>query len=99
MPPRHKQPSAAFVRRLSRVRILLCDVDGVLTDGAVVLGDGKEYKRFNIQDGLGMLLLMHHKIKVGWLSNRASSATEQRAAELQVPHLVQGTINKVSTLR
>ena len=95
MRSRTRNASAGFLRRLRRVSLLLCDVDGVLTDGSVILGSGKEYKVFNIHDGLGMILLMRIGIKVGWLSNRASQATAQRAAELRVPHLVQGRINKV----
>ena len=93
----HK-PSSAFLRRLRRVKLLLCDVDGVLTDGTVLLGDGKEYKAFNIQDGLGMILLMRHGIKVGWISNRPSAVTEQRASELHITHLVQGKMNKVEAV-
>lgn len=95
MATRHKKAPAGFLRRLRRVKLLLCDVDGVLTDGTVLLGDGKEYKAFNIQDGLGMILLMRSGIKVGWVSNRASPVTEQRATELHISHLAQGKMNKV----
>ena len=89
------RPSTAFLRRLRHVKLFLCDVDGVLTNGTVLLGAGKEYKAFNIQDGLGMILLMRNGINVGWISNRASTVTRQRATELRITHLVQGKMNKV----
>jgi len=73
----------------------LCDVDGVLTNGTVTLGEGKEYKTFNIQDGLGMLLLKRNGIKVGWISNRLSSVTQQRAEELKIDFLHQPKGSKV----
>ena len=82
--------------KMARVKLFLCDVDGVLTDGTVLLGDGKEYKAFNIQDGLGMLLLKRHGIQVGWISNRPSAVTQQRAAELKIDFLHQDKATKVS---
>ena len=92
------KPSASFLRRLRRVKLFLCDVDGVLTNGTVLLGDDKEYKSFHIQDGLGMILLMRSGIKVGWISNRPSAVTQQRATELKITHLVQGKMNKVEAV-
>ena len=81
--------------RLSRVKLFLCDVDGVLTDGTVMMGDGKEFKSFHIQDGLGLRLLQHQGIKVGWVSNRPSEATRQRAEDLKVDYLFQGKGTKL----
>ena len=81
---------------LKRVRLLLCDVDGVLTDGAVTMGDGREFKRFNIQDGFGLRLLQQQGIRVGWISARPSPATEQRAADLKVDFLHQEQGSKVA---
>jgi 3-deoxy-D-manno-octulosonate 8-phosphate phosphatase (KDO 8-P phosphatase) len=75
--------------RLQAVRLFLCDVDGILTDTAVWMGAEDELKRFNIQDGLGMRLLQKEGIKVGWVSNRPSFATSQRAADLKIDFLVQ----------
>ena len=80
---------------LKRVRLLLCDVDGVLTDGTVTMGDGREFKRFNIQDGLGLRLLQRTGVRVGWISARPSAATEQRAADLKVDFLHQEQGSKV----
>src|SRR5512138_1718595 len=92
MPPLGKK---ALATRLARVKLFLCDVDGVLTDGTVLIGDGKEYKFFNIQDGLGMLLLKRNGIKVGWISNRPSPVTQARAAELKIDFLFQEDASKV----
>jgi 3-deoxy-D-manno-octulosonate 8-phosphate phosphatase (KDO 8-P phosphatase) len=75
--------------RLEAVRLFLCDVDGILTDTAVWMGAEDELKRFNIQDGLGLRLLQKEGIKVGWVSNRPSFATSQRAFDLRVDFVVQ----------
>ena len=87
---------SALDRALKRVRLFLCDVDGVLTDGTVTMGDGREYKRFNIQDGLGLRLLQKQGIRVGWISARPSPVTEQRAADLKVDFLHQEQGSKVT---
>jgi 3-deoxy-D-manno-octulosonate 8-phosphate phosphatase (KDO 8-P phosphatase) len=86
----------ALKKKLARVRLFLCDVDGVLTDGTVLMGNGVETKRFNIQDGLGLRLLQREGIKVGWISRRPSAATAQRAADLKIDFLYQGDDNKVT---
>jgi 3-deoxy-D-manno-octulosonate 8-phosphate phosphatase (KDO 8-P phosphatase) len=76
-----------------RVRLLGLDVDGVLTDNGVyigpVAGDRIELKRFNIQDGLGLILLRTAGLPVIWVSGRSSEATALRAAELRVEELLQ----------
>jgi 3-deoxy-D-manno-octulosonate 8-phosphate phosphatase (KDO 8-P phosphatase) len=79
----------SLVTRLRRVRLFLCDVDGVLTDGSVFLGGAREIKRFNIRDGLGLIFLRRAGFKVGWVSARPSPVTEARAAELKIDFLVQ----------
>jgi 3-deoxy-D-manno-octulosonate 8-phosphate phosphatase (KDO 8-P phosphatase) len=75
--------------RLKKVRLFLCDVDGVLTDGSVFVGSAREIKRFNIQDGLGLVFLRRAGIKTGWISSRPSPATTLRARELKIGFLVQ----------
>lgn len=84
--------------RLKRVQIFLCDVDGVLTDGTVLVGEGVEAKAFNIQDGMGLALLRRAGMKIGWISNRASTATAKRAAELKVDFLHQDKTSKVAAI-
>ena len=76
-----------------RVRLLALDVDGVLTDNGIwvgpIAGQRVELKRFDIQDGLGLVLLRTAGIPVIWLSGRHSDATELRARELKVEEVLQ----------
>jgi 3-deoxy-D-manno-octulosonate 8-phosphate phosphatase (KDO 8-P phosphatase) len=90
--------NTALKARLNRVKLFLCDVDGVLTDGRIFMGDGKEYKAFSIQDGLGMLILQRAGIKVGWVSNRPSPVSQQRADELGIDYFVQKKGSKVEAI-
>jgi 3-deoxy-D-manno-octulosonate 8-phosphate phosphatase (KDO 8-P phosphatase) len=80
---------AAIRECAMRIKLLLCDVDGVLTDGSVFIGGEREIKRFNIRDGLGMILAQRAGLKVGWVSARPSVVTEMRAKELKIDFLVQ----------
>jgi 3-deoxy-D-manno-octulosonate 8-phosphate phosphatase (KDO 8-P phosphatase) len=82
--------------RLRRIKWLLCDVDGVLTDAGVFIGDQVELKQFSIQDGLGLVLLRREGIKVGWISSRPSTATAARAAELKIDFLHQSKRGKLT---
>jgi 3-deoxy-D-manno-octulosonate 8-phosphate phosphatase (KDO 8-P phosphatase) len=75
--------------RLLNIRILLTDVDGVLTDGTVSVAESGEFKRFNIQDGLGLHLLHKAGIKTGWISSRWSPVTSLRAKELKINYVFQ----------
>src|ERR1019366_1008090 len=85
--------------RLRRIKLFLCDVDGVLTDGSIFIGGerppscgsgaAREIKRFNIRDGLGLVLMQRAGLKVGWVSARPSVVTEMRAKELKIDFLVQ----------
>jgi len=84
--------------RLARVRILICDVDGILTDASVYVGEPGEYKRFNVRDGLGTTLWRREGFKVGWVSARPSAATTVRAAELNVDYLIQQRGSKVRAI-
>jgi 3-deoxy-D-manno-octulosonate 8-phosphate phosphatase (KDO 8-P phosphatase) len=76
-----------------KVRLLGLDVDGVLTDNGVYIGPvggtRVELKRFNIQDGLGLILLKTAGLPVVWISGRSSESTALRAAELRVEELLQ----------
>jgi 3-deoxy-D-manno-octulosonate 8-phosphate phosphatase (KDO 8-P phosphatase) len=77
------------------------DVDGVLTDGRVGIGcaDGEEIKFFSILDGMGLVRLNRTGIVTAWISGRASRATERRAAELKIPHLIQARTDKLTALQ
>ena len=83
--------------RAARVRLLLFDVDGVLTDGVVVMhADGTESKGFHIRDGAAIVWAQRAGIPVGFLSSRASGATSQRAAQLAIRLVVQGVPDKLA---
>jgi len=84
-----KKTTASLNTRLARVKLFLCDVDGVLTDGSIFVGGKREFKRFNIRDGLGMVLWRRAGFKIGWVSARPSDATKIRAKELKIDFLVQ----------
>jgi len=81
--------SRSLHSRLKRVKLFLCDVDGVLTDGSIFIGGVSEFKRFNIRDGLGLVLARRAGLKVGWVSARPSVATRMRAQELKIDFLIQ----------
>ena len=81
--------SSSLQKRAKRIKLFLCDVDGVLTDGSIFIGGEKEFKRFNIRDGLGLVLARRAGLKVGWVSARPSLATKLRADELKIDFLVQ----------
>src|SRR5271155_2568432 len=84
-----KPISSSLKRRLVCVKLFLCDVDGVLTDGSVFVGGAREFKCFNIRDGLGLVLARRAGLKIGWVSGRPSPATKLRADELKIHFLVQ----------
>ena len=84
-----KKLSSSTKARLQRIRLFLCDVDGVLTDGSIFIGGEREFKRFNIRDGLSLVLARRAGLKVGWVSARPSLATKMRAEELKIDFLVQ----------
>ena len=81
--------SKSLTARLKRIKLFLCDVDGVLTDGSIFIGGEREVKRFNIRDGLGLVLARRAGLKAGWVSARPSLATKMRAKELKIDFLVQ----------
>ncbi len=78
-----------------RVRVLVCDVDGVLTDGTISLDvDGRESKGFNVLDGTGLRLIQHCGIRIGLLSGRNSEVVTRRAEDLGVDFFHHGMIHK-----
>jgi 3-deoxy-D-manno-octulosonate 8-phosphate phosphatase (KDO 8-P phosphatase) len=82
--------------KASRIKLLLLDVDGVLTDGVVTIhADGSESKAFGIRDGIAMVWAQRAGLSVGLLSARHSATTPHRAAQLGVTIVQQGVLNKV----
>ncbi|MBC8029606.1 MAG: HAD family hydrolase [Pyrinomonadaceae bacterium] len=87
---------ASIERRASRIKLLLMDCDGVLTDGRLWLTeDGGEQKTFNTHDGLGLSLFHRAGLKSGIISGRSSPAVERRARELGVGFVRQGEPDKI----
>lgn len=87
--------TGAILDKLSSIRLIAMDIDGVLTDGAVEIAlDGPEVKRFHVADGLGLQLAMNAGILVAWISGRASEIVQKRAEELGITHLFEKIANK-----
>jgi 3-deoxy-D-manno-octulosonate 8-phosphate phosphatase (KDO 8-P phosphatase) len=82
--------------KAARVKLALFDVDGVLTDGTVLVhADGSESKRFDIKDGAALVWAQRVGLRVGLVSARPSPVTDQRAAELRIRLLVQSQGPKI----
>ncbi len=94
---KHHYPvaSQAVLDRARSVRLMIFDVDGVLTDGSLHYGpDGEVIKTFNVLDGLGIKLLQRAGIATAIISARSSQNVARRAADLDIPHLFQGVHDK-----
>jgi 3-deoxy-D-manno-octulosonate 8-phosphate phosphatase (KDO 8-P phosphatase) len=75
---------------------LILDVDGVLTDGAIIVDDaGRETKHFNVRDGHGLRMLMRHEVEVVLLTGRTSQVVNHRARDLGINEVYQGVWNKL----
>jgi 3-deoxy-D-manno-octulosonate 8-phosphate phosphatase (KDO 8-P phosphatase) len=86
--------------RLSKIKLVLLDVDGVMTDGRIIFdSNGTESKFFNVKDGHGIKLLQRAGIEVGIVSGRASQVVANRAAELGITRVFQGALDKLSVYR
>ncbi|HYM26132.1 MAG TPA: HAD hydrolase family protein [Vicinamibacterales bacterium] len=84
--------------KAAQVSLLLFDVDGVLTDGKILVhGDGTESKRFDIRDGTALVWARRAGLTVGLLSARSSAATDQRASQLGITLVRQGVASKLDT--
>ena len=81
------------------IKLLALDVDGTLTDGSVYMdGEGHEFKRFDIQDGMGIAMLRRQGIEIAIVSGRFSASTDQRAKDLGIPFVFNGVKDKLATL-
>jgi 3-deoxy-D-manno-octulosonate 8-phosphate phosphatase (KDO 8-P phosphatase) len=88
--------TAAPDPRLSPIKLVICDVDGVLTDGGIIVDDdGRESKRFHVHDGSAVWLLRRCGIETAFLSGRAVQCVKHRARDLAVEHCIQGAADKV----
>ena len=82
---------------MTGIKLLLFDVDGVLTDGSIIVnGDGTESKQFNIRDGAGIVWAQRAGLSVGLLSARLADATAMRATQLGITIVRQGAADKLA---
>jgi len=82
--------------KAARIRLLIFDVDGVLTDGSLFVGDdGQEYKAFNSRDGHGIKMLLKYGVEVAIITGRSSQVVEHRMANLGITHIYQGKLDKL----
>jgi 3-deoxy-D-manno-octulosonate 8-phosphate phosphatase (KDO 8-P phosphatase) len=86
----------AVLARASKIKFVIFDVDGVLTDGSLFLDNhGQEYKAFNSRDGHGLKMLQRTGVQVGIITGRTSKVVEYRAADLGIKHVFQGCQDKL----
>lgn len=88
----------ALLERFRRVRLFAMDVDGVLTDGSIILAPNGEIKRFNVRDGLGLKRVANTGVHIVWITARASEAVRQRAEELGCVELLMAVEDKAAAL-
>jgi 3-deoxy-D-manno-octulosonate 8-phosphate phosphatase (KDO 8-P phosphatase) len=89
--------SQDLLRKARDIKLLICDVDGVLSNGQVIIGNqGEELKTFNIKDGFGLKSLMKHHIDVAIITGRRSEIVEKRCRELSIKHCYQGQVDKIA---
>ncbi|MCP5424590.1 MAG: 3-deoxy-manno-octulosonate-8-phosphatase KdsC [Gammaproteobacteria bacterium] len=90
------ETAESVVKKAARIRLLILDVDGVLTDGRLFFGDdGREFKAFHSRDGHGLKMLQAHGVDIAIISGRTSAAVTRRMAELSVRHVYQGIADKI----
>ncbi|CAI2461505.1 3-deoxy-manno-octulosonate-8-phosphatase KdsC [Serratia liquefaciens] len=86
--------------RAGKIRLLICDVDGVLSDGLIFMGNnGEELKAFNVRDGYGIRCLKTSDIEVAIITGRSAKLLEDRAKTLGITHLYQGQSDKLLAFR
>lgn len=85
-----------IINKASKIKLLVFDVDGVLTDGSLIVGDdGEEYKAFYSKDGLGMKMLQQTGIKIAVITARTSNVVLHRMQSLGIEHIYQGQLEKL----
>ena len=87
-----------FKAALSNTKIIVSDVDGILTDGTLFISSNSEFKRFHVDDGVAASLTKLAKIPLSFISARKSEATTRRLKELGIKHYFVGYLNKVEAL-
>jgi 3-deoxy-D-manno-octulosonate 8-phosphate phosphatase (KDO 8-P phosphatase) len=94
---RYHRSEAEIKERAARIKLLILDVDGVLTNGGLIIHhDGEESKIFSVRDGLAIRLLQRGGIEVALLTGRTSRVVARRAEELGIELVAQGSLNKLA---
>ncbi|WP_455202115.1 3-deoxy-manno-octulosonate-8-phosphatase KdsC [Kaarinaea lacus] len=84
------------IKKAKNIKLVIFDVDGVLTDGSLFYGDdGQEYKAFNSRDGHGMKMLQQSGVQIGIITGRTSDVVLHRMKNLNVQHIYQGRLEKL----
>jgi len=87
----------AMKEKAKRIKMILFDVDGVMTDGGIILGSqGIELKKFHVQDGMGFTLAKKAGLMLGIITGRYSDLVTRRAMELNADEICQGVFNKLT---
>jgi 3-deoxy-D-manno-octulosonate 8-phosphate phosphatase (KDO 8-P phosphatase) len=85
--------------RAKQIKLLVCDVDGVFSDGRIYLGnDGEELKAFHTKDGFGIKALVASGVQVAVITGRSSNIVQRRMTALTVAHIIQGEEHKLPAL-
>jgi 3-deoxy-D-manno-octulosonate 8-phosphate phosphatase (KDO 8-P phosphatase) len=80
-----------ILEKAKKIKLVVFDVDGVLTDGRIIIGDdGQEYKAFHSRDGHGMKLLQYTGVEIAIITGRTSKTVEHRMNGLGIKHVYQG---------
>jgi 3-deoxy-D-manno-octulosonate 8-phosphate phosphatase (KDO 8-P phosphatase) len=88
-----------ILAKAAQIKLVVFDVDGVLTDGSLFVGDdGQEYKAFHSRDGLGMKMLRKSGVEIGIITARTSEVVKHRMANLDIHHVYQGRLDKLPAL-
>ena len=86
-----------ILKRAAGIKLVIFDVDGVLTDGSLFLGDdGQEYKAFHSRDGLGMKMLQATGVEIGIITARSSHVVSARMESLGIQYVYQGNLKKIA---
>ena len=84
-----------LIEKAKTIKLVIFDVDGVLTDGSLLIGDdGQEYKAFNSRDGHGMKMLQRNGVDIAIITGRTSQVVKHRVSDLGITHVYQGQLDK-----
>ena len=89
----------SFIKKADNIKLAVFDVDGVLTDGKLILGEnGNEYKSFHVRDGHGLVMLLETGCKIAVITARSSNIVAERMASLGIKYVYQGEKDKGARL-